>query len=292
MIYDVAVIGGGISGLTVAYDLLCRGGKRGRKVIVLERQQQVGGNAISQNINGFLMEHGPTTLNALVPQARQLSDEIGLGEQQIDLGKGIVKRYLRQGNRLHGIGIKPTGFLLSSYLSLGGRAALLREVFQPGKTTGRDETVHAFASRRFGREFADKVMDPLAAGMFAGDAKKLSMQASFPTLLEMEKKHGSIVRGVMSARRGSEPAKRLFSFRNGIGNLPMALGNLLGESVRTGVAVKSVRYCGGGYRIDTHGHGNLSANSLVLAVHPHVAAQLLSPLDEIAAEPAAGIDAP
>ena len=292
MTCDVAIIGGGISGLTTAYDLH----RRGFKVVVLERQQRIGGNAISEMINGFLMEHGPTTLNAMVPQALTLAGELGLTDQQLDLGKAITKRYLRQGDELHGIGINPAGFLLSPYLSPRGRLSLLLEAFRARKSDNEDETIAAFASRRFGAEFATRVMDPLVAGMFGGDAEKLSMNAGFPTLREMEQTHGSVTRGILKAKRGSEPAKRLFSFRHGVGTLPQSLGAVLGKAVRTGVTVTSLARGGvggtGGYKISTHKHGTLSAKSVVLAVQPHVASQLLAPLDSQGATVTSQIDAP
>jgi len=288
MTYDVVVIGGGISGLTTAYDLQCQG----HNVVVLERQQVVGGNAISERIDGFLMEHGPTTLNAMVPQAKHLSDDLGIQNQQVELGSAIAKRYLLNGQKLHGIDIHPAGFLFSSYLSLKSRFSLLTEMFHSTKPDNTEETVHAFATRRFGKEFADKVMDPLAAGMFGGSASKLSMQACFPTLLEMEKTHGSITKGVLSARRGSEPSKRLFSFRNGVGTLPRALSFALKDKVKTGVMVKRIRKTQTGYDIVTHKAGTLTARSIVLAVQPHVASQLLEPLDFASAQVTAQIDAP
>ena len=288
MTYDVAIIGGGVSGLTAAYDLQ----RQGHKVIVLERQQLVGGNAISQRINGFLMEHGPTTLNAMVPQALQLSQDLRIKTQQVDLGKGIAQRYLLDSRGLHGINIKPSGFLLSPYMSLKGRMSLMGEMFRATKSNDDEETVHSFATRRFGREFADKVMDPLAAGMFGGDAEKLSMQACFPTLLEMEQTRGSITKGVIAAKKGSEPAKRLFSFRNGVGTVPRALERALGRAVMTRVAVKRIRHGANGYRLETHKQGTISARTVVLAVQPHVASQLLDPLDFQSAQITAQIDAP
>lgn len=288
MTYDVAIIGGGISGLTAAYDLQ----RQGHKVIVLERQQMVGGNAISQRIDGFLMEHGPTTLNAMVPQAKHLANDLGIQSQQVELGEGIAKRYLLDGKKLHGIKIKPSGFLTSPYLSIKGRLTLLTEMFRTAHCCKIEETIHAFATRRFGKEFADKVMDPLAAGMFGGSANELSMQACFPTLLEMEKAHGSITKGVLSARRGSEPSKRLFSFRNGIGTLPHALALSLKDSIKTGVMVKRINKTQSGFSVVTHKHGTITARCVVMAVQPHVASQLLELLDRPSADVTAQIDAP
>ncbi len=288
MTYDVAIIGGGISGLTTAYDLQ----RYGRRVIVLERQQTVGGNAVSRRIDGFLMEHGPTTLNTLVPQALELTKNLNIENQRLDLGDGVRKRYLREGDTLHGIRVNRAGFLLSPYLSLRGRFRLMTEILRPRKTGNEDESIHAFVSRRFGIEFADKVMAPLVAGIFAGDSHKLSLNSSFPKLMEMEQEFGSVTRGVLNARQGSEPGKRLFSFRDGIGVLPKTLANAMSGCIKTATAVKSVSTHQQGYKIKTHGSGDLTSKTIVLAVQPHVAASLLEPLDEPAATAAAGIDAP
>ncbi len=288
MTYDVAIIGGGISGLTTAYDLQ----RSGRRVIVLERQQTVGGNAISQRINGFLMEHGPTTLNTAVPQALELTKNLDIENQRLDLGPGVRKRYLRHGGTLHGIGINRTGFLMSPYLSVRGRLRLMTEILRPRKTSNEDESIHAFICRRFGIEFAEKIMAPLVAGIFAGDAHKLSLKSAFPKLMKMEQEFGSVTRGVFNAGQSGEPGKRLFSFRDGIATLPRMLANSMAGCIKTDTAVKSVSKHPQGYRIETHRSGDLTARTIVFAVQPHVAASLLEPLDEPAATAAAEIDAP
>ena len=286
---DVAIIGGGISGLTAAYELQ----KSGADIIVLERQQQVGGNAISQRVGGFLMEHGPTTLNALVPQAVELAEDLSLGAERCDLSDSLRKRYLRNSNdSLHGISVHPAGFLVSSYLSIPARLSLLSEILRPARKTDDDETVHDFAVRRFGSEFAVKVMAPLASGMFGSDSTRLSMSAAFPKLREMEQKHGSVTRGVMKARKGSEPGKRLFSFHEGIGMLPRRLARRLAGKVYTGAAVTAVRREAAGFRVCIHGQGSLQARAVIIAVQPHVAAGLLAAHDLEAAAVAADIDAP
>ena len=288
MNFDVAVIGGGISGLTIAYDLH----RCGQRVVVLERQQQIGGNAISERIDGFLMEHGPSTLNTLAPQASQLANEIGLGDQMLNLGEGVKKRYLCHNATLHGISTKPTGFLRSSYLSLPGRLNILAEIFRRPQKLNHDETVHAFATRRFGREFADKVMEPLAAGMFAGNSHRLSVDAVFPKLKQMERDFGSITRAIIRAKKGSEPGKRLFSFAEGVAQLPRTLAAKMPAQIKLATAVKSIFQRQNGYQIDTAAKGSFTASSVILAVQPHVAAQLLEPIDAQAAIAASQIAAP
>ncbi len=168
---DVAVIGGGISGLATAYNLK----SRGRSVVVLERQAHPGGNAFSQRMGGFLMEHGPSTVNAAAAIAVETSRALGLDDQRCDLGEGVRRRYMVAEGRLAGISTGPLGFLVSGYLSPLARLRMLAEFAFPHQLGGEEETALAFCSRRFGREFAERVMDPLVAGIYAGRASELSV---------------------------------------------------------------------------------------------------------------------
>ena len=99
MTIDVAVIGGGVSGLAAAHELVLRG----RTVVVLERQVRAGGNAISERLDGFLMEHGPNSVNATSAAATELSTALGLDDARLELGLGVRRRYLVAGERLHGL---------------------------------------------------------------------------------------------------------------------------------------------------------------------------------------------
>ena len=120
---DAAIIGGGVSGLAAAYALR----RRGHKVVVLERQARTGGNAISERIDGFLMEHGPSTVAAESAAACELSSALGLDDGKCDLGEGVRRRYLVGKGRLRGIPVHPMGFFASDYLSLGARLRMLAE---------------------------------------------------------------------------------------------------------------------------------------------------------------------
>jgi oxygen-dependent protoporphyrinogen oxidase len=185
MTIDVAVIGGGVSGLAVARTLK----QRGHRVLVLERQPCVGGKAISERIGDFLMEHGPSAINGGSVEARRWSQQMHLDQQRLELGRGVRRRYLTSGGRLYGIAVHPFGFLTSNYLSWGGRLRLLAEPAMPAGHSGETETVRQFFSRRFGAEFADRVMDPLVGGMLAGDAGELAVGAVFPALVAFERDH-------------------------------------------------------------------------------------------------------
>ncbi len=291
MTHDVAIIGGGISGLATAYELA----GRGLDVVVLERQVHAGGNAISERIGGFLMEHGPSTVNAQSIAANDITRRLELGEDKCDLGEGVKSRYLVGKGSLQGIPVHPLGFLLSNYLSLKGRLRLMTEFAIPRNRKETEETIAEFAGRRFGKEFAEKVIDPLVAGIYAGRAGELSVEAGFPKLHGLEQKYGSIALGlVQHHRQGAKnmPSSRLFSFKDGIGSLPKSLAAALGNRVKTGVTVRRITKSSQGFSIDAGDKGKISTRSIVVATQPHVAADLLEDIDVRSSFAASEIEAP
>jgi len=290
MNFDTAIIGGGVSGLSTAYDLM----RRGHRVVVLERQVSTGGNAVSERFGGFLMEHGPSSVSAAASEAVGLSGELGLDPARCELGDDVRYRYLAGNGSLNAISTHPLGFLLSNYLSPAARLRLMAEVVVPRLGSSKEETIAEFWSRRFGREFTDKVIDPLVAGLYAGKASSLSMNTVFPSLIEMERQYGSVIRGGLSKRlgRGAMPGRRLFSWRDGIAALPSALAARLGDAVRTGVVVTSIKQATGSFIIATAGSGTVTARSVVIATQPHVSSALLEKLDHTAAEAISEIAAP
>ncbi len=290
MTADVVVIGGGISGLATAYDLK----QRGHRVVVLERQASPGGNAVSERRSGFLMEHGPSTMNAHVPVANEISRGLGLDDERCDLGDGIRQRYLVSGGTLAAIPMGPFGLLTAGYLSPLARIRMLADFFLPHGKDGEEETVMDFCSRRFGREFAERVIDPLVAGIYAGRASELSVLAIFPKLVALEEKYGSVSLGMMHRRRegGKMPGSRLFSWRDGIATLPAALAQRLGTTIRTGVTVRRISPSHNGFDIHVGNKGRLQAKSVVVATQAHVTAQLISEIDPEGAAAARQIKAP
>ncbi|MHA1538577.1 MAG: protoporphyrinogen oxidase [Alphaproteobacteria bacterium] len=290
MSVDVAIIGGGVSGLAAAFALK----RRGHSVVVLERAARPGGNAFSERSGGFLMEHGPSTVNEISAPALALNHTLGLERERCGLGLGVRNRYLVDGAGLAGIAAHPFGFFTAGYLSLAAKLRLMVEAFVPRRADGGEETVAQFCTRRFGAEFTARIMDPLVGGIYAGSAGSLSVSAIFPRLVEMEREYGSLIRAVIAKRMkgGRMPGRRLYSWRSGIAVLPRALAASLGESVKTGVTVRRVRPDSGGYRIDAGRAGTLSAGAVVLATQPHVAASMLEALAPDAAAAAAGIEAP
>ncbi len=286
---EIAVVGAGVSGLATAYLLAARG----HRVTVLERQVTIGGNAVSERRDGFLFEHGPSSVNATMPEARALSRVLGLKERECELTSAVRHRYLVKNGELLAIPLHPFGLFTSSYLSWRGRLRSLAEILIPPAANG-EETVAAFWCRRFGREFAEGVVDPLVAGLFAGRSRDLSMPAVFPKILELERRHGSVTRAMIARRRpgAAMPGRRLFSWRDGVASLPQALATALGGAVRTGVTVRRLSRTSDGFRLDLGNSGALRTRAVVLATQPHVAGFLLEGLDPPAAEAVHAIPAP
>jgi len=194
----ILVIGGGIAGLTVAYDL----GRRGLEVLVLEEQQRLGGLISTFARDGFLMDGGPDAFLRAKPHARALCEELGLGSELIPTNPDRRRVYVLHRGSLHAL---PGGFRLTvptrllpflgtSLFSFRGKLRMLGEPWIPARRTEAEESVASFVRRRFGKEALERVGEPLLAGIHCGDAAKLSMDLLFPNLVALERKHGSLTR--------------------------------------------------------------------------------------------------
>lgn len=290
------VAGAGLSGLTVAHALA----SAGRDVLVIEQGEHAGGFIGSQRDSGFLMERGPNTMVGPDPVAESLVAELGLESQKVGRGEQVRHRYLVRDGIPRALALAPARFFASNFFTLPGRLRLLLEPFVTARDG--DESIAAFTRRRFGAEMLDYVMDPLVGGLYAGDPRSLSVDAVFPRLKEFERRYGSVIKGLLRARRrrGSalamHPANRaLFSFHQGMETLPQALARALGRHIVYGSRVEAIRPVAGGYRVRVR-NGNetrhLAANSVVLSLPAHAAAEIVAPLDDRAGAALAHIPHP
>jgi oxygen-dependent protoporphyrinogen oxidase len=243
----------------------------------------------SERIDGFLMEHGANSVVGPAPAAETLIAGLDLGGEKVIRSAAARSRYLVRAGRAQALPVTPCRFFMSGFFSLAGRLRLLLEPFVA--TRDRDETVAEFTRRRLGQEMLDYVMDPLAAGMHAGDPGQLSVSAVFPQLKRLERDHGSIVLGALGSRwrRAGQasacgPGKRmLFSFRQGLGTLPRSLARHLAGCMFPGHRVESVRRgAGGRFRVSVR-RGAVTrwimADSVVVALPAYAAANVIGGLD-------------
>jgi oxygen-dependent protoporphyrinogen oxidase len=215
----IVVAGGGITGLAAAHAALARGRQLGRsvRVTVLERSARLGGNLVTERVDGYLLDAGPDSWVVTKPQATALARELGLAGALVGTNEANRRYYVAWGDGLHPV---PEGLVLGIPTRLGplaatrlfswrGKARMALEPFVPPRRFqgDDDESIAQFATRRLGREAAQRLVAPLLGGISAGDASDISVRAAFPQLVAMEAEHGSLVRGMRSARRARAAAQ-------------------------------------------------------------------------------------
>ncbi|MCA9751264.1 MAG: protoporphyrinogen oxidase [Gemmatimonadetes bacterium] len=271
---DTIVVGGGIAGLSVAREML----RRGHDVIVLEAQERVGGNVQTSSLDGALMEHGPQGFLGERPGVLDAVDELGLRDRLLPASDAAKTRYLLSGGKLVALPLNPVAFLRSPLLSFPGRLRVLREPWAKGPPD-RPETIREFAARRIGPEAADKLLDAVVTGIFAGDPSRLSVDACFPKMKKLEREHGGLIRGMMARKKAggpSDPAgSRLHSFTGGMRDLVDATARPLAGRIRTGTRAVTLARNGDGWRVTTDGGDRLDAERVVVALPPSAAAGVL-----------------
>ena len=264
----VAVIGGGISGLTTAYLLK----KKGFDVTVFESADTVGGNVQTVTRDGFTIEQGPNSL-LKSPRFVDLVKSLKLEDKVLAADESAKKRYILADGKLEAMG--PKSFV-NGFFSLKTIFGLMREPFVRSKSP-EHESVAEFVTRRIGPEFLDKAIDPFVSGVYAGDPKNLSMRSAFPKLYEMERDFGSLI--MATIRRKTEKADpdfpRTFSFRGGLKTLITALADEIGDGVRVASPVSEIEEADGTFRVN----GN-EFDAVVISTPSYVAAKLIESRDE------------
>ncbi len=237
---SVAIIGGGITGLSAAFYLQ----QRGVPVTLYEATGRVGGAIRSLRREGYLAEFGPNTILETSPQITQLVRDAGLAPRRLDPDPKAEARYVARYGRPIEMPSSPLGFFTTELFTASAKWAVLREPFRPARRDGAEESIADFVKRRLNQEFLDHAIDALVAGVYAGDPGKLSVQQAFPKLAALEAKYGSLIKGqILGARerkRRGEVAKDRapkFSFDEGLQVLPDTLRERLGASVRLNAAV-------------------------------------------------------
>jgi oxygen-dependent protoporphyrinogen oxidase len=233
----VAILGAGIAGLTVAHALRREASRGGPSLDleVFEAGPRAGGRIQTTDTGGFLIEWAADAFQTGPGPARTLVTELGLDRERIEASAGAARRYIFSKGRLHLVPTAPAGALGFSALTPAGRLRLVAEPLLAGRMS-REESVHAFASRHIGEEAARVMLGAFVRGVYAGDAKKLSVDAAFPRMREMERKHRSLAVAMAKERRGSgRKPKALWTLTRGMGSLMDRLAQSLGPSLKLGM---------------------------------------------------------
>jgi oxygen-dependent protoporphyrinogen oxidase len=312
------VVGGGIAGLTAALELA----ERGAAVTLVEAGDHFGGKIATHRVDGLVVEAGADSFLSSKPAGLALCERLGITDRLVPSRPEDRRTFVWSRGRLRelpeglvlGSPTRAWSLLRSGLLSPLGTARLVGDVVVPRRRPGRgdgrgpggggEETVAGFFQRRLGSEAYARVVEPLLAGIHAGDATKLSLPATFPRFVDMERDHGGLVRAALAeyrpkplSRKGKRPSAGpvgvapsgltpFVSFRTGMDELIEALVarlESLGVDLRTGGPVEAVRAVGGGYEV-VLGDGNaVPASAVVLATPAPVTARLLRQLCPAAA---------
>jgi oxygen-dependent protoporphyrinogen oxidase len=291
----VAIIGGGITGLAAAFHLMELAAARALplQVTLFERGARLGGALDTTRRDGFVIETGADSFLSEKPAAAELAKRLGLENELIGTNPRFRKTYVVRGGRLVAI---PEGFSLLAPARLGpvmkspllspiGKLRLAMEPLIPRRRATGDESLGSFVRRRMGAEVLDRIAQALAGGIYTADPDRLSLGATMPRFIEMERVHGSVIRGLKAANRnrpeqagGTSGARySLFlSFRGGMRTLVDALAARLGECVRMGTEVLEICAAQGStWRLSLPNGADFETDAIVLAAPAQAASRML-----------------
>jgi oxygen-dependent protoporphyrinogen oxidase len=314
----VVIVGGGITGLATAYRLLKAEGGASIEVSVLEGRAELGGNIRTERVDGLVIDGGPDAFVITKPHATALCRELGLGDRLLGTTAENRKVYILHAGKLHAL---PEGMVLTvpsrimpmartRLLSWRAKARMALDLVLPKRSDGADESIGEFMRRRLGSEITERIAEPLLGGIFAGDVEALSARSTFPQLVELEERHGSLIKGVLAQRKAraaamssaagsSEKSEKkaaapsaFYSLIGGMGELIETLaaevtrrGGVLRTSTRIDRITSGQAEGEPGSRFIIKGRGptgeptSIEADDLVIALPAYAAAHVLRDVD-------------
>ena len=298
----VVIVGGGIAGLATAYYLQKQAQAQNLALTytLIERDPTFGGKIATQNSGGFVIEGGPDSFITQKPWAHQLCYELGLEDRLIGTNDDRRKVYIVHKNRLRPlpdgvmliIPTRFTPFALSPLISPWGKLRMGLDLFIPPKEDDSDESLASFIERRLGQEALDKIAEPLMAGIYVADPGRLSLKSTFPRFITLEKKYGSLIKGMLAQMKSngasSRPKLPLFmTLRGGLTELVDTLISKLDGELLTGQNVTALEFTANNsrpYQIRFANGQTRQARAVIMATPAFVTADLLKPHSDLLAE--------
>jgi len=296
---QVLIIGGGISGLSTAWLLDKRAREAGiaLQITLLEQEPQTGGKIKSVREQGYLCEWGPNGFLDSKPQTLELCTALGISNRLHRSNDNARKRFIFSNGQLHRLPENGLSFMKSKLLSWPGKFRLMGEPFASAPPGG-DETLAHFGRRRLGPEALQKLIAPMASGIFAGDPETMSLVSCFPRIAELEREYGGLFKAMFALAKKKKqerkegkisssaagPGGTLTSFKEGIQFLTDTLTTQLGERVRSGAPVVSITRSGDHWQVKTS-DGTVQQADLVISAAPaYAAAAMLESVDTALAD--------
>ena len=314
----VAVIGGGIAGLAAARRLVQLAPDV--PVTVFESSDRLGGKVLTERVDGYTVEGGPDSFLSVKPRGVGLCAELGLTDDLQGTIEANRQTFVMRRGRLHPLPEGLTGLIpsrlgpiaRSSLLSPLGKARLGLDFVLPARGGDADESLASFVRRRLGTEAYGRLIEPLMAGIYAGDGETLSLAATFPHLRAGERQHGGLIRGVLANKRAAPvgkggaapiladaatgvvptPKPGFLTPTGGTGEIVAALETSLraaGVQTVTGSGVQDIEAVPGGYRVTLVDGARSAFTAVIVAAPAHAAAGMLAGLDPDLAAPLAAI---
>ena len=232
---DIIIIGGGLTGLSIAYHLR----KKQQNVLILEKSEETGGVIQTGKENGFVYEMGPNTGVLSHPEAAELFEELGNSCELERANPEAKKRLIWKNNAWHAL---PSGLMEAVTTPLFSLKDKFRMLGEPFRKKGNDpfESVAGLVIRRLGKSYLDYAVDPFISGIYAGDPSYLVTRYALPKLYNLEQTYGSFIKGAIRKKtekqeeRMAKATREVFSAKDGLGNMIQALENAIGlENIQT-----------------------------------------------------------
>jgi len=289
----VVIAGAGISGLCTAFALEQLAAKENLEleITIVEKELRCGGKIWSIQDHGYLCEWGPNGFLDNKPATLELCEELGITQELQRSNDNARKRFVYADKQLHQLPENGLMFLRSQLLSWFGKMRLVGEIAVPAKKSAEDESLADFGRRRLGAEALNKLIAPMAGGIFAGDPETMSVQSCFPRIVDLERTYGGLLRAMLKMARQKRREKKagkqvasaagpggvLTSFDAGIQVLVDRLHRQVKGKSITGSAVTRVEpSADGGYTVELDNGKILEADAVVSAAPAYAAAAMLA----------------
>ena len=299
----IVVIGGGIAGLAAAHRVveLKNDNQLDLEVVLLEASTRLGGAIATERIGDFLVEAGPDSFITEKPWALELCKRLGLASHLVSTQTAYQKILVVHNGKLEPL---PEGFFLlaptrlwpfveSPLFSWAGKLRMAAELLLPRGHSSADESLGSFVRRRFGNEALERVAQPLVGGIYAADPDKLSLAATMPRFIEMERHRRSVIYAMWSAERerarrreaGSGARWSLFvTLGGGMQEFVNAIARRLPEGcVRLNSGVNNLQFDDRAWRVTLAGNETLQASAVILATPAFRTAEMIAPVISSAA---------
>jgi oxygen-dependent protoporphyrinogen oxidase len=292
----IAIIGGGITGLAAAYRMIELAQQQQREInlTIFEASARLGGTIQTTHRDGFLLERGPDAFISEKPEALALTRRLGIESEIIQTNEQYRRSFIVKHGRLRAV---PEGFQLlapsrmwpfitSDIFSFTGKLRMAADLFLPRRSENGsdDESLASFVRRRFGREALERMAQPMVGGIYTADPEVLSLRATLPRFLDMEKDERSLILSMW--RRGRQAKNEtgvsgaryslFLSFDQGMAVLVEALAKKINNcDVRLNTKVNKLQRDNGVWRLTTASGETTAVDSVCLAIPAYVACTLL-----------------